>query len=185
MAKADRPAGEPTFLLHRRDVAAVGHAGGLYQVVPVGIFQPASDEPWNVDNDFSLWRCMVREFAEELLGEAEDHGAARAPIDYDSWPFAARLTDALRTGQLRAYCLGLGADPLTLATDILTVAVFDAPLYDELFGQLVSTNPEGDILAALPFERDLIDQYARRDATQAAGAALLVLAWRHRRHLLG
>ena len=181
----DRAAGETTLLLHRRDAAAVGHAAGLYQVVPVGIFQPASDEPWDIDNDFSLWRCIVREFAEELLGESEDHGATRAPIDYNTWPFAARLTDALRSGQLHAYCLGLGVDPLTLATDVLTVAAFDAPVYDELFGDLVSANPEGAILSALPFQRDVIDRYAEHGPTQAAGAALLRLAWRHRRQLLG
>ncbi|HLK00190.1 MAG TPA: hypothetical protein VKU39_09820, partial [Streptosporangiaceae bacterium] len=32
-----------SFWMHWRDPASVGHAGGLYQVVPVGIFQPSSD----------------------------------------------------------------------------------------------------------------------------------------------
>ena len=179
----DRGSGQTTFLLHRRDVAAVGHAGGLYQVVPVGIFQPAGDEPWNTGNDFSLWRCIIRELAEELLGQPETR-TTEHPIDYQAWPFAARLAAGLSAGQLRTYCHGIGVDPLTLATDILTVAVFDAPLYDELFGQLVSANPEGAVLAALPFRHDLIDHYTHRGPTQAAGAALLRLAWRHRQHLL-
>lgn len=39
----DRSSGAATFLLHWRDPAKVGHSGGLYMVVPVGIFQ-ASDE---------------------------------------------------------------------------------------------------------------------------------------------
>ena len=34
-------------------------------------------------------------------------------------PFAAR-----EAGQVRVWCLGLGVDPLTLVTDLLTVAVF-------------------------------------------------------------
>jgi hypothetical protein len=179
----DQAAGEATFLLHRRDIAAVSHAGGMYQVVPVGIFQPAGDEPWNIHNDFSLWRSIVRELDEELLG-APERNTEPGSIDYDAWPFAARLTSALRNGQLRTYCLGLGADPLTFATDILTVAVFDAPLYDELFQQLVTANVEGAILSALPFRHDVIERYTRHGPTQAAGAALLRRAWRHARRLL-
>jgi hypothetical protein len=178
----DRGAGA-TMLLHRRDPAAVGHAGGLYQVVPVGVFQPTSDQPLDVDNDFSPWRCMIREYAEELLGEPEVGGPA--PVDYESWPLAARLTDALHSGQIRARVLGMGVDPLTLATDLLVATVIDAPLYDELFAGAVGANAEGAILPAVPFDAAAVDRYARREPTQAAGAALLLLAWRHRRALLG
>ncbi len=67
-----RPTGTATFPLHRRDGATVAHAGGLYQVLPVGIFQPAGEQPWNTANDFCLWRCIIRELAEELRGETED-----------------------------------------------------------------------------------------------------------------
>ena len=51
------------------------------------------------------------------------------------------MTDALADGRIRAWCLGLGADPLTFAMDLLAVVVIDAPLYDELFGDLVPTTP--------------------------------------------
>lgn len=67
----DRTNGAARFLLHWRDPAKVGHAGGLYHVIPVGIFQPASDRPDSLHHDFSLWRCLLRELAEELLGEHE------------------------------------------------------------------------------------------------------------------
>lgn len=170
-----------SFLVHWRDPAKVGHAGGLYQVVPVGIFQASSEAASNERNDFSLWRSMIREFAEELRGEPEDYAT---PIDYDAWPFAARLTDALRRNQVRAFCLGLGVDPLTFATDLLTVVVIDAPLYDELFGAVVADNAEGRVLDAKPFEEATIDQLAGAEPMQAAGAALLRLAWQHRATLL-
>ena len=52
------------FLLHWRDPAKVTHAGGLYQVMPVGIFQPADGNPASVRSDLSLWRSMAREFSE-------------------------------------------------------------------------------------------------------------------------
>ena len=145
----------------------------MYQVIPVGIFQPSGDAPWNEANDFDLWRGMLREFAEELLGADEDHGSERAPIDYDRWPFARAMTDALRDGRIRAYCLGLGADPLTFALDLLTAVVIDAPLYDELFGELAERNAEGTVLKPRPFDEATIDELTTREPVQAAGAALL------------
>ena len=180
----DPAATHATLVLHRRDATAVGHAGGLYQVLPVGVFQPAGDEPWNTANDFSLWRCLVREYAEELLGQDENHGTDRAPLDYDTWPFAADLTRALHAGQIRAYCVGMGVDPLTYATDLLTVVVFDAAVYDDLFGGIVEANDEGAVIAAQPFTADVVDRFAWHEPTQAAGAALLLRAWQHRTHLL-
>jgi hypothetical protein len=181
----DRAAGTASFPLHWRDPARVGHAGGMYQVIPVGIFQPSGEAPWNEANDFDLWRGMLREFAEELLGADEDHGSERAPIDYDRWPFARAMTDALRDGRIRAYCLGLGADPLTFALDLLTVVVIDAPLYDELFGELAERNAEGTVLKPRPFDEPTIAELIANEPVQAAGAALLQLAIAHRGLLLG
>ncbi|MGH3912873.1 MAG: helix-turn-helix domain-containing protein [Pseudonocardiaceae bacterium] len=183
----DPDADKATFLLHWRDPAKVGHAGGLCMVVPVGIFQASDDQPGNERNDFSLWRCMVREYAEELLGESENHGSGHSPLDYAAWPFAARMTDALHTGRIRAHVLGMGVDPLTFATDLLTVVVFDAALFDELFADLVHTNAEGRLVGAAP-SRPLegfpltIDPLlcTIRYPLQAAGAATLNLVRRHR-----
>jgi hypothetical protein len=182
--RCDRTAGTATFPLHRRDRARVGHAGGMYQVLPVGVFQPAGEEQWNIENDFSLWRCVIREFAEELRGDVEDYDTHRAPIDYDAWPFAYQLTRAHNTARVRSFCLGMGADPLTLATDILTVVTIDASLYDELFGAIAETNTEGSITSTVPFTAETIERYASTEPMQAAGAGLLRLAWRHRSTLL-
>jgi hypothetical protein len=182
--RQDRGNGTASFLLHWRDPTRVGHAGGLYQVVPVGIFQPSGEAAWNEQNDFSLWRCMLREFAEELGGHAEDYGSEERPIDYASWPFARRLTSEVDGGQVRAWCLGLGTDPLTYATDLLTVVVIDSRVFDELFSVIPPGNAEGQILAAQEFDAKVIDRIATREPIQAAGAAVLRLAWRHRRQLL-
>jgi hypothetical protein len=183
--RLDRRTGRASFLLHWRDPARVGHAGGLYQVVPVGVFQPSGEAPWNRRHDFSLWRCMIREFAEELGGRSEDYGSDRAPVDYDSWPFARQLTDALSRGQVRVWCLGLGTDPLTYATDLLTVAVIDSDVFDAWFGVDLQRNAEGRILAARQFAGDVIERTVTGEPVQAAGAALLRLAWRHRETLGG
>jgi hypothetical protein len=182
--RCDRTTGAATFPLHRRDGARVGHAGGMNQVLPVGVFQPAGEEPWNTSNDFSLWRCIIRELAEELRGDAEDYATHRGPIDYDTWPFAHQLTRALDTAQVHAFCLGIGVDPLTFATDVLTVVTIDAPLYDELFGEIADANTEGLITPAVPFTAQTVKRYASTEPMQAAGAGLLRLVWRHRSLLL-
>ncbi len=176
----DRATGRASFLLHWRDPAKVGHAGGLYQVIPVGVFQPSGDAAWT--GDFSLWRCMIREFAEELRGRSEDYGSG--PVDYDSWPFARRMADALDRGLIRVWCLGLGTDPLTYATDLLTVAVIDSRVFDDLFSLSPRRNAEGSVLAAREFTAHVVDRVVTGEPVQAAGAAVLRLAWQHRETLL-
>jgi hypothetical protein len=190
--RADRSSGEAAMILHWRDAARVASGGGMYQVAPVGVFQPSHDAEWNQVNDFSLWRCFVRELAEELLGGGEDYHSDTAPIDYERWPLQAGLAGARRAGRLRVYWLGLGTDPLTLATDMLTVAVFDADLFDATFAGLVGANAEGHIVGpdaagaavGVAFKAAKIDRFTADEPMQPAGAALLRLAWEHRDVLL-
>lgn len=176
------PAGDPTFVLHWRDPAAVTHAGGLYQVMPVGVFQPAGEDPAARARDLDLWRGMAREFSEEFLGTAEDYGG---PVDYDRWPFFGELSAARSAGKLRVWCLGMGADPLTLAVDVLCVAVFASDVFDTLFAGLVTANAEGRVMTGVPFTADVVGRFTGREPTQPAGAAVLELAWQHRKWLLG
>ena len=181
------PRGDPTFLLHWRDPASVAHAGGLYQVMPVGVFQPVSADAAAERRDFDLWRCMAREFSEEFLGTPEDYGT----LDYERWPFFAALSAARAAGKLRVWCLGLGVDPLTMATDLLVAAAFGSDVFDGLFGGLVAANDEGRVVSwpgmtGIPFTAPVVGRFAGGgEPMQAAGAAVLELAWRHRGELLG
>ncbi len=180
------PGGAASFLLHWRDPARVNHAGGLYQVMPAGIFQPVSAAPAARRHDLSLWRCMTREFSEELLGGSEEYPTRGGRLDYGQWPFHRELAAAREAGTLRVSCLGLGVDPLTLATDILTVAVFEAGVFDRMFRGLVTENAEGRVVtqdgsAAIPFTQAAVDRFTGgAEPLQTAGAALLRLAWQHR-----
>ena len=176
----DAATGRATFVLHWRDPAKVGHAGGLYQVIPVGVFQPSGPDPARERTDLSLWHSMLREFDEELRDRPENYGA---PVG--DWPFARRMTHALATGEVRVWCLGLGVDPLTWATDLLTVAVIDSRLFDQLFSLAPRPNEEGRVLAARDFAPHVIDRIAGGEPVQAAGAAVLRLAWTHRDVLTG
>lgn len=173
--------GDPQFVLHWRDPAAVTHAGGLYQVMPVGVFQPAADGPRAQARDLDLWRGMAREFREEFLGTPEDYAG---PGDYAGAPFFRRLSAARAAGKLGVWCLGLGVDPLTLAADLLCVAAVSSDVYDTLFAGLVAANAEGPVRAGVPFTAGVVARFTGREPMQPAGAALLELAWRHRAHLL-
>ncbi|MGF7238623.1 MAG: transcriptional regulator [Frankia sp.] len=180
----DRRTGDARMLLHWRDPARVAANNGLFQVVPVGVFQPSAEGRWNLLSDFDVERSIVREMSEELLGVSEDHGTARAALDYETWPFYRDWREARARDGLTLSWLGLGVDPLTLSTDLLAVAVFDAEVFDQMFPRLVHHNQEGEVVGAA-FTAANVLRYSTVEPMQPAGAALLRLAWKHRGELLG
>jgi hypothetical protein len=62
--------------------------------------------------DFDLWRNIMREYSEELLGNPE-HDGDGDPVRYDAEPFKS-LDAARESGLVRVYCLGAALDALTL-----------------------------------------------------------------------
>jgi hypothetical protein len=90
------------------------------------------------------------------------------------------MTDGLADGRVGAWCLGLGADPLTFAIDLLAVVVIDAALYDDLFGAAVHANAEGRVTGPRPFDQQSVGALLRDAHLQAAAEALLTLALAHR-----
>jgi transcriptional regulator with XRE-family HTH domain len=184
---------EPSFLLHWRDPAKVATAAGVYDVIPAGEFQPASVALWDRRNDFDLWRNIVREYSEELLGVAEHDGTRSMPIDYESWPLYTELERAQEAGAVVPFFLGLGLDALTLAATILTVVVIDDDVFARAFGSAVRYNEEGEIVAVgdgkaaegVPFTGEAVRRLLSFEPMASPGAACLALAWRHRDRILG
>jgi transcriptional regulator with XRE-family HTH domain len=179
--------GSPSLVLHRRDPASVAVAGGMLHIMPAGVFQPSSILPAAQAADFDLWRNVMREYSEEFLGNPE-HDGDGAPIDYDRTEPFRSLERARRSGQLRIYCLGLALDALTLAGEILTVAVIDADVYDDVFADLVAANSEGTVAAtSVPFEEHTLRRLlsGRPHALAPAAAGCIDLAWQHRHIVLG
>ncbi|WP_019630102.1 hypothetical protein [Actinomadura atramentaria] len=129
------------YPLHWRDPAKVAHAGGLHQVVPVGMFQSPTPR-----------ETIAREFAEELFGAPEGTAAT-------GW-------------DVPVFVVGLGVDPLTFATDLLTVALVPEDFLDGL----VAENAEGTVTRAA------LDAPTPAPM-QPAGTAALALARRHRHSL--
>jgi transcriptional regulator with XRE-family HTH domain len=184
---------EPSFLLHWRDPAKVATAAGVYDVIPAGEFQPASVALWDRRNDFDLWRNIVREYSEELLGTPEHDGTRSKPIDYHAWPLYRELKDAQTSGAVVPFVLGLGLDALTLAATILTVVVIDDDVFTRAFGAATRYNEEGEIVAigdgrateGIPFTGESVRRLLSSEPMASPGAACLALAWHHRDQILG
>jgi len=174
----------PAVVLHHRDSSRVAGGGGMAHLLPAGIFQPSSVFPAAVAADFSIWRNIQREYAEELLGHDEYDGSGR-PIKYSELEPFITMDRALAKGRIRLFYIGVILDALTLAGDILTVAVIHPQLYDELFSNAVQNNAEGTVSArALPFEGHTLTWLHRSGQLSPGAAAALHLAWAHRRILI-
>lgn len=183
----------PTFLLHWRDPAKVATAAGIYDVVPAGEFQPSSVALWDRRNDFDIWRNVVREYSEELLGMPEHDGTRTEPIDYENWDLYQALERAQAEGAVTPLLLGIGMDALTLAATLLTVVVIDDDVFDDVFGETVQYNDEGEIVGlgdgrsadGVPFTAESVNRLLESEPLASPGAACLSLAWQHREHLPG
>jgi len=172
----------PSVVLHHRDGGRVA-GGGMLHLLPARDLPTELGMPDCVARDFSLWHNIQQEYAEELLGHQEEYDGTGCPIDYDTEPFATMDT-ALAEGWLRAYCLGITLDALTLAADILTVVIIEPELYDELFANAIERNNEGTIpIRIIPFEGNTLS-HLREVGCLAPGAAALQLAWHHRHRLI-
>lgn len=179
-----------SLILHDRNSANVATMGNAYSVMPAGVFQPPSVRVDNHANDFSLWKNIMREFSEEFLGNVE-HDGNGPDSDYSRHPF--RELESARTQELpKVYFLGVGVDALTIWGEILTVAVFDAATFKELFASMVSRNDEGIVLKAghkhptamIPFTEHMVRELVDSDRMAPGAAALVHLAWDHRREIL-
>lgn len=192
--RRDTTEGSGTFFLLARDPAHVVVGGGQYGVVPAGEFQPASIAPANMRADLDLWRNIVREYSEELLGQPEHDGSSGQPLDYECWPFYRAMQCARESGQVRAYVLGVVLHALSLNPAIITAVVIDDVVFDDLFRDLVTLNAEGQVITSLdtnqpavrglPLTEATVQRLLADEPLGGMGAACLALAWRHREILM-
>ncbi|MDF9810771.1 hypothetical protein [Streptomyces sp. SPB162] len=188
-----------SFYLHRR--TGVATAGGTVHVVPAGEFQPSTDKASMISDEFDLRSTIIREYAEEFLGEADvqdpaEHDPRLHPDEYHY------LKEVVLGGGARLHYLGIGLYPLTWKPEILVVSVFDDKVFDKVFAGMVESMFEGELLVTerlrkslyalrgkkgpyqgLSFTEDVVCQYRDSSATLPAARACLALAWRHREAL--
>ena len=177
--------------LHRRDAKSVAAAGGMYHVVPAGVFQPAALAPAHQTNDFSLWRNIQREYSEEFLGNGEHDGNSVDPIAYDTDEPFASFEQARQSGDFRVFACAMVLEPLTLWVELLTVAVIAAPVFDALFSDMVAVNEEGAAISTqagrptvgIPFTGESRERL-RTEPLSPISRACIELAWQYRHQLL-
>ncbi|MGH3853331.1 MAG: helix-turn-helix domain-containing protein [Pseudonocardiaceae bacterium] len=181
--------GSHTFFLLNRDPTRVAVSGGQYGVIPAGEFQPSCIAPAHMKDDLDLWRNIVREYSEELLGEPEHDGSGGQPLDYECWPFYRAMRRAREAGHLHAYTLGVVLHALGLNPAIMTAVVIDDTVFDDLFRELVTVNAESQVVTSpdddqsvhgLPFTEATVRQFLDHEPLGGTSAACLALAWRHR-----
>ena len=185
--------GPHAFFLLGRDPAKVAVGGGQYGVIPAGEFQPSCIAPACMTADLDLWRNIVREYSEELLGQPEHDGSSGQPLDYECWPFYRAMQRARESGHLRAYVLGVVLHALGLNPAIMTAVVIDDVVFDDLFHDLVTVTAEGQVVTSLdnnqsvfglPFTEATVQRFLAHEPLGGTSAACLALAWRYRERLL-
>jgi hypothetical protein len=160
-------------------------------VIPAGVFQPSGIAPWNMAGDFDLWRSILREYSEEMLGNPEHDGSSGAPIDYGAEEPFRTLNDGRRRGKVRTWCFGVGIDPLVPAGEILTATVIDAEVFDEAFAGMVARNSEGELYPSeegsvgIAWTARNVRKAQTEEPLASAAAACMALGWKHRDLILG
>lgn len=177
--------GDPTFFLHERDPKKVAIDSALISVAPAGEFTPSDRTLESVQSDFSLWRNIMREYAEEFLGHEEARGRGGRWIDYATSSPYVELQRGIDEGSVRCWVLGLGLDPLNWKPELMTVCVLDSNVFDTVFEEMVERNDEGEMLVGpqdkgLKFDEATVNLYARAAHTAPSTKACLLLAWQHR-----
>jgi hypothetical protein len=112
------------FFWHQRD-HTVAVNPDVRSVVPSGTFQPFTANFGLYPGDFNITATVLREFAEELLGEddLEKPGMRAVPIEEKVQrlqPFMKQMED----GHLKIHFLGIGIDPVTTVPEVMTVMTF-------------------------------------------------------------
>ena len=172
------------ILMHFRKPKTNAYASGTHHVIPAGEFQPSCQAPASFKDDFDLWKCMMREYAEEIGCMDEYDGNNTIPFDYSSQPFLA-LEEEKAKKNIQPFYLGTGLDPATMQAEIMTVAVFREETFNRIFPAIKTENAEGSIITArnrwgLPFTREQLNSYTEEN-TLSSGQSILNLAWAHRK----
>ncbi|HVQ99717.1 MAG TPA: hypothetical protein VMS16_13085 [Mycobacterium sp.] len=111
-----------------------------------------------MQDDLDLWRNIVREYSEELLGEPEHDGGSGQPLDYECWSF---------------YCAMQRAVKLDTCGPMFWVD-----------GRIIASLGDDQSAYRLPFTEATVRQFLDREPLGGTSGACLALAWRYRGSLV-
>ncbi|MBV8979157.1 MAG: hypothetical protein JOZ13_17435 [Alphaproteobacteria bacterium] len=167
------------FVLHDRRGDAL-EARNTFHVVPAGGHQPAKE--FGNNNEWSIWRTIVREFCEELFDKEEAHKLIKGGGDFIEHPEIKPLIDKVfRKGAAKVFLFGVGLDPVTTKPEILAGIVVDWQKIDTATELHIETNYEGTAKYIDLSREELVTQaeMPRTKPMLPAGKAALLLAAQH------
>jgi DNA-binding CsgD family transcriptional regulator len=177
-----------TFYLHLRGKEDAT-LPNMYGALPAGEFQPASKGPGAFERDLSLWKCILREYAEEMLGYPVYVPHGNAPNYGEE---ILRLNSELGEG-VQPYILDFGLDPVTLKAGFRIACIIDAEVFDVVFPDMVSETPEGEVLSpdqddpprgkprrGFPLTENEVTTMLDEDQLTTAVRLLIRETWNHR-----
>lgn len=185
----------PFFYLQRRGAAQVATMGGMAGLIPAGEFQPSSAAYAAVRSDADIWRCIMREFAEEFLGRQDLTEQRAALADYERESPFRELQRARLNGWVRPSILDIGFDPVSWKAGIRLVCVFDEDAYLDIFRGMRPDGREGplelsslhrvgdDPLEGMPFDEETVGRYLKDPTITEAARLCIGLTWKHREKL--
>lgn len=173
---------DPSFVFHDRSKANVAEAQGLKHVVPAGTFQPIHREDTYHEQDFSLYANILREFAEELLGDSDiTHPVGHRENIYKRESIRP-LHHLISIGRGAVYLAGFGIDALTAKPEFLTIMVLVKKDLDRLFSdnfiKFANANKEGAVIQDM-FTIEKLEKWRDDPMMLAAGSGCFHQAVTH------
>lgn len=184
----------PRFYLQRRAAGRVATMGGMAGLIPAGEFQPSSAAHAALRSDADIWRCVMREFAEEFFGR-EDLNARAAMVDYERESPFRELDRARMHGWVRPYLLDFGFDPVSWKAGLRLVCIFDEDAYLDIFRGMLPEGEEGQLeltslhriddepLEGMPLDEATVARYLKDPTITEAARFCIGMTWRHRESL--
>ena len=161
------------FYLHERGEKLVESTNTI-SVVPAGTFQPRHRDDTYHSQDFNLYTNLMREFAEELLGEEEFRESRARLTDIFEIDILKKMDFFVKRGLIKVYYLGMGLDCLTTKPEILTALVLEREIFDTFIQREFVDCFEGKYFE-IEFSPDQLRKFTRDKRIVPAGAACLWL----------
>lgn len=166
--------GDHYYYFHKRQSKELAEAMNTFHVVPAGTFQPDGFNDNFHGRDFDLFRNILRELAEELLGKDELSNIIKDEKNFmEEYPICEYVS-LFKDSNAKVFFLGLGLDPLTTKPEILTCIAIDGSKVGREINLNFKDNYEGEHFM-VPFTKEGIRKYLQHENTLPAGAACLAI----------
>ena len=173
-----------SFFKHKRAPGATMEAINTEHVVPAGTFQPRTGIPATQDIDFDIYKNILRELGEELLGKKDMEEIKTSTEDITKDRKIKEFHNLVLEGYAKAFFLGWGMDPLTTKAEFLTAFVVNIQEFKKRFGEpQFKHNWEGEHYS-FSFDKDTILEFVNGPYTLPAGAGCAKLAWKNKNVLI-